>query len=380
MPCCSTDKKKEPPAPATGLNPPGCGVGKCQTKVTVVINLSQPVACPGHPLSIKAVGNPSGGTYAWTVADAELVDGAGNSVSTGDTVNLRYFKANDTDGSIPEHNAKVGVAYTHPDGTATDSKSVKVHRTDFEIRDTKITSGFTIATEADRVVRLEGVPGVETLETDPKVKIKLDPSCPRKADCAANHRVGWLQTVTSDVRKIRYTHTEISIVIPVPIRDGEPFASHIPFPFYDAAPDFTADGDTQTAHHFDTPQLKAPWLDPRPGAPPTTTTAKKNKQLRRIVQRNKFTAWLVAQNKEWSRHDLKGSFAFQQHFDWLFDVTVAVDTSRDRGKRCAPKKITLGKFKMAKGKGGGEPNLEKPTANEESQKPGNIHVDPAPEI
>ncbi len=380
MACCSSDKKEKPPAPAAGSNPPGCVVAPCAKKVTVVINLSQPVACPGHPLSIKALGTPSGGTYAWTVADAELVDGAGNPVSTGDTVNVRYFKAENKDGSIPDHKATVSVTYTHPDGTATDSKPVKVHKIDFEIKDKKITTGFTIADEKVGAVTLKGVDGTDTMVTDPKVKIKLDASCPRKTDCAKNHRVGWLQTVSTNERKARYTHTEVSVVVPLPIRDGDPFTGPSPFPFYDAAPDFTADGDTQTAHHFDSPGNPASWQDPRPTAPAPTATKKKNQQLRQIIFKNKFTAWLVVQNSEWSLHDPKGSFAFQQHFDWQIDYTVAVDMSKALKKRCTPKRKAMGKLAMTKGKGGGEPNLEKTTPNEEARKPGAMHIDPAPEI
>ena len=165
----------------------------------------------------------------------QLVDGAGNPVSTGDTVNLRYFKAEDKDGSIPEHTATVSVTYTRPDGTAKDSKPVKIHKIDFEIKDKNITTGFTITDESAGGVALKGVDGTDTMVTDPKVKVKLDASCPRKTDCAKNHRVGWLQTVSTNERKARYTHTEVSVVVPLPIRDGDPFAGPSPFPFYDAA-------------------------------------------------------------------------------------------------------------------------------------------------
>ena len=357
-------------------------------KVTVLINLLHPVACPGHPLAITAVGTPPGGDFAWTVADAELVDSLGSEVTTGDTVNLRFFKADDKDGSIPEHQATVSVTYTHPDGTATASKPVKVHKIDFEISDKKITTGFTVAKELGGVVSLEGVSGSDTMVTDPKVKIKLDASCPRKADCAQNYRVGWLQTVTTNERTARYTHTLVSVVVPLPIRDGDPFAGPSPFPFYDAAPDFTGDGDTEKAHHFDSPGNGATLLDPRAAAPAPTAAKPKNRQLRGMVFKNMFTAWLVVQNKEWSDNEsppdrtgyLKGSFAFQQHFDWEINYTATVDMSKAVGKKVKPKRSAMGKLKMTKGKGGGDPNLEKTTPNEEAQKPGATHIDPAPEL
>src|SRR4051794_32298543 len=101
---CWNNPAPKPSAGDAGTCPPG-STAPCPLAVTVVINLSQPIACPGHPLPITATGTPSGGTYAWTVAGAELVDGAGAAVSTGAAVNLRHFKANDTDGKIPEHSA-----------------------------------------------------------------------------------------------------------------------------------------------------------------------------------------------------------------------------------------------------------------------------------
>ena len=49
----------------------GCGSGVVACpKVTVAIELPQPVACPGHPLPIRATGSPAGGTYAWSVSGA----------------------------------------------------------------------------------------------------------------------------------------------------------------------------------------------------------------------------------------------------------------------------------------------------------------------
>ena len=68
MCCPSSSTKDKPSAPGTGANPPACTVAPCPVGVTVVINLSKTVACPGHAEHLKAVGTPAGGTYAWTIS------------------------------------------------------------------------------------------------------------------------------------------------------------------------------------------------------------------------------------------------------------------------------------------------------------------------
>jgi hypothetical protein len=254
---------------------------------------------------------------------------------------------------------------------------VKIHKIEFDVTDKTITTATTTAQE-DGGVSLAGVSGVDTMVTDPKVKIKLDPSCPRKDDCAKNHRVGWLQTVTTNDRRARYTRTEVSVVVPLPIRDGDPKAGPSPFPFYDAAPDFTGDADTETAHHFDSPGNGATWDDPRPAAP--APPPPKNRQLRQMFFHNAFTAWLVVQNKEWSLHDLPGSFAFQQHFDWSLDYDVTVDFTKAVGHKCTPPSKALGPLAMTKGKGGTGPTLSDKTPNEAAQEPGAVKIVDAPEI
>lgn len=373
--CCGGNKNKPSKATGLGSGPGGSDGGACVAggpvpcppagpapPVTVVINLSLPVACPGHPLAITAVGTPAGGTYSWTIAgDAQLVDGAGAALNAGATVNLRGFKPDDATGKIPEQTATVRVTYTHPNGTAHAEKPVKIHKIEFDVTETAITAGVTQANEAAARVALGGAPGVDTMVTDPHVKIKLDASCPRTTDCAKNHRVGWLQTVVSNDRRVRFTRTQITVTVPLPLRDGDPAAGPSPFPFYDAAPDFTADGDTQTAHHFDSPDQGAPWTDPRVAAPAPPPA--KNRQLRNIFFQCGFTAWLVVQNKEWSLHDLKGSFAFQKHFDWSIHLDVAVDTTAAVGSRCAPASAppTIGPLTDGKGS---DPVITAPVAND----------------
>jgi len=365
MCCCSSSSSSPPPAPGTGATPACASAAPCAVAVTVKIQLSQPVGCPGHPLQIDAVGTPGGGAYAWTVSGAQLVDGAGNPISAGPTVFLRGFKADDATGKIPEQTATVGVTYTHPNGSATDSKPVKIHKIDFEVTDTTITAGTTDATETGGFAQLGGqLNSTQTMVTDPKVKIKLDALCPRKTDCATNHRVGWLQTVISVDRRIRYTHTLIQTTKsqPLPLRDGDPFAGPSPHPFYDAAPDFTADNDTQTAHHFDTPGLAGNWTDPRPTAPAPPPA--KNQQLRQMFFQIGFHAWLVVQNKEWSKHDVPGSFAYQKHFDWDTHLDVTVDTTQPVGSRCSPQTVVPTISAMAEGKGGASPSLMNACSND----------------
>lgn len=359
---CWGSKSSKPSGSGAGTCPPG-STAPCPLQVTVVISLSAAVACPGHPLAITAAGTPAGGTFAWAVSGggAELVDGAGSPASTGAAVNLRSFQPDDATGKIPAQTATVSVTYTHPNGTATDSKPVPIHKIDFEVTDTAVTAGLTQANEAGGSVSLGGAPGVDTMVTDPKVKIKLDASCPRKTDCAKNHRVGWLQTVTTNDRRTRYTHTLVEVTVALPIRDGDPAAGPSPFPFYDAAPEFTGDADTQTVHHFDSPGQGAGWTDPRPAAPAPPPA--KNRQLRNIFFQNSFKAWLAVQNKEWSAHDLPGSFAYQKHFDWSIHLDVVVDTSQAIGSRCSPASAPPTIGAVGNGKGTDSPNLAEPVPN-----------------
>ena len=244
----SKPKKTTPPASGGGATPAGCTTQPCPVPVTVVINLSQPVACPGHPLSITAVGAPGGGTYKWTISGgtAQLVDAAGAPTTTGATVFLRAFKADDATGKILAQSATVGVTYTHPTGTATASKPVPIHKIEFVVTNKTITAGLTQTNEGAGSVALGSAPGVATMSTNPQVEIQLDASCPRKADCAANHRVGWLQAVLTNIRELRYRHTLTKITVPLPIRDA--FSSST-FPFYGPITPFTGDKDKQTAHH-----------------------------------------------------------------------------------------------------------------------------------
>lgn len=356
----SDDKKTTSPSSGSGGTPAGCTTAPCPLQVTVTISLSAAVACPGHPLAITATGNPSGGTYSWTVSGgggAELVDGTGNPVNTGPSVNLRSFKPDDATGKIPAQTATVGVTYTHPNGTATDSKPVPIHAIDFDVTNTAVTAGVTQANESAGSLRLGNAPGVATMSTNPKVKIKLDASCPRKSDCAQNHQVGCLQTVLTNDRRTRYTHTLIEVTVALPIRDQ----INGPKPFYQGVTPFSGHNDEKTVHHEDSPGQGAGWTDPRPAAPAPPPPI--NRQLRQMFFSNGFRVWLVVQNIEWAAHHKDTSFVFLRNYDWSMSLNVTVDTSQAVGSRCTPTSNPPTIGAVGVGKGGGSPNLADPYPN-----------------
>jgi hypothetical protein len=322
----------------------------------VTLTLEQPVACPGHPLKIVANGSPSGGTYAWTLSggSAQLVDSAGAAASTGDTVYLRSFRADDSTGEILEHKATLTVTYTHPNGTATAQQEITVHKITFAVTNDAVTGGGTQAIESAGGVQLWNSGGVATMSTTPSVKITLDPSCPRKSDCAQNHEVGWMQTVLTNTRQMRYTHTLVSLdpnFLPMRDQIGGPR------PWYEPPSGFTGDNDTQSPHHEDSPSQGAGWTDPRTAPAPPAPPPAINMQLRSITFSNSFHAWLAVRNKEWWAHDEPGSFAFQRNFAWSCGLTVAVDTSKAVGSRCTPASNPATIGAVSAGKGGVTPTI-----------------------
>lgn len=362
-------------------NVPAAGIGTVVIKltpITVTITLAQPVACPGHPLSITATGTPAGGTFAWTInaPAADLVDGGGASTRSGATVNLLGFQADTATGNIPAQVAAIGVTYTYTNGqTATANQNVTIHAINFVLSSNSISKSPTTVTESAALLTVS-FGAAATMSTDPQVQIKLDASCPRKADCASNHQVGWLQTVLTFVSDQRYTHTLIHKTPAMPVRDALPGA---PQPFYSAPTKFTGDGDTEAAHHEDSPGTRASWTDPR-GASPAPPPPK-NKQLRQVTRTESFTAWLVVQNIEWATHDVPGSLAFVGNFDWSMGITVAVDMSQPAGSWATPKTAQPNvPATISPGKGGGAPNLAAPVANDTTNDPSVLHIDPAPEI
>jgi len=334
----------------------------CPGKVTVTIKLNPPVACPGHPLPISAVGSPSGGTYAWTVSQAELVDGSGDPTSISDAVNLRSFQPDNTTGSIPEIIATVGVTYTHPNGTAQDSKTVKIHKIDFAVANATPSVTNLLGNEDEVQVSIESQdPNSPTVNVDPKVTIKIDASCPRAADCAKNHRAGWIQDVTALDKGLTWRHrmTTASYKVGPPIRDAVAGAE---FPFYsDPIPfslDIEASSDAKTINHSDSPGWGGLWSDPK------AADESVDNSLQEVRFQQSFTAWLVVQNVEWSQHDMMGSLAFQKNFTWSVNHTVKVDTTKPTGKKCTPHSSTPGLGNVGGGKGSATPSLTDLAAND----------------
>ena len=339
-----------PPSSGGGGAPPSCPTQPCPP-VEVKIVLELPVGCPCHPLKATAVGTPSGGTYEWTVSGggAQLVNSGGTADTVGPILFLRSFQPDNVAGRIPEQTATLSVTYTHPNGTASATETVKFHSIDFLVTNTTINKGVTQANETAGALRLGNAPGIPTMSTDPQVEIQLDASCPRKTDCAQGHLVGWLQTVLTNNRTTRYTHTEMTLnPNSIPIRDQ----INGPTPFYDGSSAFLSDRDKITAHHEDSPEQGASWTDTRtsPPAPPAPPPAK-NQQLRSLSFSNGFHAWLVVQDSEWAVHDLNNSFVFLGNFAWSMELNVTVDTSKAILSRCTPASnpATIGTFSTGKG-------------------------------
>jgi hypothetical protein len=372
-----------PPVAANGGHPVACATAPCPLAVSVEIFLAEPVACPGHPLWIIAVGNPAGGTYSWTAVGGELVDAdgeplnAGNAVFTGGPVFLRGFKADDATGKIPEQTVHVKVQYTHPNGTANKAKLVKIHKIDFEVHQPQIMPGVTQANEDNKGVELGAPPESATIRTDPdpKVQIMLDRSCPRSDDCARNHQAGWLQTVVTGIRRLQYADFVRTVTVPNRIRDSwhDPDPIHPdtpPFYYEGFVRTFSEDGDSVMVHHEDSPRTPALWVDKiKPDRVPPQARGPEplpagDSKLRSIAWSEGFTAWLVVQNIEWSRHDLPGSLAYQKHFDWSMQLNVTVDQAKAVHHRCSPHSQAPTIGPVRNGKGSSNPTLTGLSAND----------------
>jgi hypothetical protein len=245
------------------------------------------------------------------------------------------------------------VTYTHPTlGTASADEEVIVHKIEFTVTNDAVVGGGTEAFEDAGGVQLGNSGGVATMSTTPDVEIKLDAACPRKSDCAQNHEVGWLQTVLTNTRTWHYSHTDWSLdpnFLPMRDQIGGPR------PWYEPSSQFTGDNDSQAAHFEDSPSQSVPWVDPRAGAPAPPPAS--NRQLTGVEFANGFHAWLVVRNTEWWGHDEAGSFAFQRNFSWSCGLTVAVDTTKAVGSRCAPTSNPATIGALGNGKGGVTPTI-----------------------
>lgn len=342
------------------------------SNVVVAINLAQPIACPGQPLAITAVGTPGGGTYRWTISggQAELVDAVGNVVSTGATVNLRGFKPDDATGNIPEQTITVTVDYTHPNGVASDTVDVKIHKIDFVVTNDRIVFANPLEVDDRGADVLIGNPAPATMPAllvNAEVEIQLDPACPAKTTCAQNHEVGWLQTVIANQREARYSDTLAEQTIPIPIRDE--LKTNINRPFYDHTMTFVfgADRDLARPGLLDRPNFFMPHTDPRTGTPGA---------LRRMMLSNDFHVWLAVRNKAWWDHDEQNSLLFLRNFTWHCDLTADIDPTKPIGSRCTIVSRDTKPDRYGAGKGGVSPELDPPAAHNSQTFPDN----PAPHI
>ncbi len=356
----------------------GTGQG-CPPKVTVKITLwAGAVACPGHSHEIRAVGDPPGGTFSWSVSGggATLVDIGGNPTNTGARIWLRCFQPNNNAGSIPEQKVQVSVTYTHPNGTAKDTKSVIIHGIRFVVRNLRVKDNFLVAELRENGLFLRTPSGLETIDTAPNVTIRHDGRCPRQADCARNHRVGWLQTIRTVRREGRWTNTLCTLNIPLPCRDAE--WRDLNPPFYGDVHRFQGDGDTKKPSHKDGPGDANLYSDGRDGAPPQSA-------LRKVSFRNSFTAWLAVQNIEWATHHLGQSFIFLRNFDWdfIFDVNVIWGQNPARlpvVTGISPRRTRPRVGRVQNGKGPRNPVLTGLRANAAAKQPNAVQCVAAPPL
>jgi len=317
------------------------------------------VACPGHTFKLHAVGAPVGGDFEWSVTGADLVDAKGKPAKKGDTVFLRSFKPDNDKASIPAQKATVTLKYFTAQGSAVANLPVTIHAIDFVVTNDVVASGRVAAGGNERPAGVtlwnDSATGLPEMKTDPEVQIKLDPSCPRKDDCATNFQVGWLQTMLTNDRRIRFAKALLTWSCPMPIRDVWDPDAQKPFYHEPFVMGFLKDGDKATAHHEDSPSLPAGWQDPRAGSP--------GGALRQIFFSNSFTAWLVVQCIDWALFDIPGSFVYLRHFDWSMHLDVTVDVTKAVGSRCSPASSPVQIGGVGVGKGPTSPNLADPFFN-----------------
>jgi len=303
---------------------------------TVTFDPPAPVACPGLNCLITAVPSEPEGTFAWSVASgATIVDANGGGVPGDSTSAVQFcsFQPDNVNGAIPSQSVVLTLQYTPPGGDpATYTVTVTVHAITFEVDNPVINSGLTCADESadPNALVLQQGPGSDTMETEPQVTINVDASCTASGTCASNYQVGWLQTVLTNTRDLRYTDTDVATKFPVPIMDGDKPQPQPPF--YGAVTPFTSNNQSLPARHSDSPFLTAAWQDSRYDAP--RPPAPKAQQLRRVRMGNSFNAFLVVQNLNWATANPGlPAFLFLRNFSWSVFMDVTVDTSQPVGQR-----------------------------------------------
>jgi len=328
-------------------------------RVAVALASTTEVACPGHVFSIDAVGTPRDGTYAWSVegADVAFVDESGTpALPLGPRANLRWFQPSHEIGALLPQIATITVTYSHPNGTATATRNIKVHGVSFETSNLEAKPNPLEVREMPTGVDIGGEDQkVPAMSMNPTITLRIASDCPRKSECARAYRVGFLQTVLSNDRRAEYTHSVRVTDIPVPIRDqlnGTDMA-----PFYSHAWPFSADNEELTLKHSDTPGTGAAWEDLRPEAPPPPPGSH-NRLLRRILFSNSFHVWIAVQNTEVAEHDPGASFVFVENYAWSFSLDVDVDVGKPIKSRCTVPDAEVKVGEIGVGAGDLRPNLD----------------------
>lgn len=342
--------------------------------ITVTLNIPVTVACPGYPLEMNASATPGGGTMTWTTSGGQLVDSTGSTpLTTGNQVYLVSYQPDNQNGNIPSQNITVTVNYALNGGTGTANKAITVHAVNFNVTGLNVTSIPVAAAETATFLTLGGPTATANImETKPTVQIQLDSSCTRQSACAANYRLGWLQTMRSNTRTMRWSQTAGQTTADMPIRDAitQGNGASTLVPFYSVTQSFAANNDQQTALHFDSPKMQIQWTDPTTSNPPP------DKRLRNATLSNEFTAWLVAENEEWDNNHQNNGFVFLRNFDWSVNLAVTVDVSKPVGSRCTPQNSNPSIGSVGTGQGSRTPVFTGPVFNTSSTSSSNA----APEI
>ncbi len=358
--CSTATNNSVSVAPGAGTSAPQATVLLQLSIITVTLTLPVAVACPGHPFEMDATATPAGGTFTWTTTGGQLVDSSGaNPLTTGNQVFLASFQPDNQNGNLPAQSITVTVNYAFNGGTGTANQTINVHAVNFNVTGLSVSSAPVAANETDALLTLGGFSGSSNImSTNPSVQIQVDASCTRPDSCAANYRLGWLQTMRTNSRTMRWSQTAGQVAADMPIRDAitQGAGASTLAPFYSVSQNFSGNNSPATAPHFDSPSLVIQWTDPTTNPPP-------DKRLRNATLANEFTAWLVVENEEWDNEHHNSAFVFLRNFDWSLNLTVAVDVSKPTGSRCTPQSSNPSIGAVGNGQGSGTPVLTTPVFN-----------------
>jgi hypothetical protein len=189
-----------------------------------------------------------------------------------------------------------------------------------------------------------------------KCKIQLD-GCARKADCAKNFELGFLQNGIHQERLSEHEHRRIVARAKGEVVNGK--APNIPLGLRDAESKdsvfvdekcrrFTGDGTEQTTEFFDNPGLSRAIEDEDVG---------KLKTARMDIR---FQAWLAVRNVAWYAVNRDESMIFICNFEWGTQGDWRWD-----GKQLWHHKSQIVVGKSNPGKGSVKPIFDGPVANDQ---------------